>query len=89
MFYVIYNEHQPNLNTSDLSKISLNFFNLESTAEHCQTPDKRNGVCISIRNCESLFQMASTTLFPEQLNFLRASKCGTEANYVIFQCLTQ
>ncbi|XP_067622036.1 serine protease easter-like [Eurosta solidaginis] len=42
----------------------------------CETPDGKQGKCISVQKCDSLLPLIKASISPTELNFLRRSKCG-------------
>lgn len=71
------------------TKLVCFFFSLTESRQ-CRTPDNRNGNCVLLRECDSLFKLLSQNLSNEDRLFLRQSQCGIDFQngfnpYVILQ----
>lgn len=61
--------------------IYLFIFKENSPNLNCSTPNGQNGVCIGLRQCDSLFNLLQKTpLTDADRNFLRMSQCGRVDN---------
>lgn len=64
---------------NELLEIRSIFFIAES--ERCTTPDRRQGNCRNIRQCESLLKvLTKRPLTNSDADFLRRSQCGFEGS---------
>lgn len=59
-----------------------------AVGDRCKTPNQDTATCISIYNCETLYN-AVTTKDKEQLRFIRESQCGEDDQGPLVCCGTE
>lgn len=69
--------------------IDYSFFFIQQVADspRCLTAGGKSGICIDLRQCDSLFGLLETTpLTPDKRALLKASQCGTNILQGIHVC---
>ena len=57
--------------------------NLESS---CKTPDDKDGDCIVLQECDSLYKLLKGSVTTEQRIFLKKSQCGRDHGKIFVCC---
>lgn len=51
------------------------------TVDTCVDPNRKTGVCVGIRSCNSIVTLLRSRMSGKERTFLRQSQCGWEGNY--------